>query len=94
LATSDIGVLHERTASPLRWTVQAPHKPAPHPNLVPVRASSSRRNHKSGIDVSPSNDRSCPLTRRLTMASSLLAGWRGWIFAVARALIYFVSAAP
>ena len=38
-------------------TVQAPHSATPQPNLVPVKPSSSRRNHISGIDGSPSNDR-------------------------------------
>ena len=33
------------------------------PNLVPVRLSSSRRYHKSGIDGLPSKLRSCPLIR-------------------------------
>ena len=55
--TSDIGTPQARTASPFMCTVQAPHSATPQPNFVPVRPSSSRRYHISGIDGSPSNDR-------------------------------------
>ena len=41
--------MQERTASPLMWTVQAPHMAMPQPNLVPVMLSVSRRTHSSGI---------------------------------------------
>src|SRR6516165_1099016 len=68
--TSDIGMLQERIASPLRCTVQAPQSATPQPNFVPVRPSSSRKYHMSGIDGSPSNVRSCPLTVTLTIRSS------------------------
>src|SRR4051794_21621610 len=68
---SDIGTPQARTASPSICTVQAPHTATPQPNFVPVRPSSSRRYHISGIDVSPSNDRCWPFTFRLTMTSSL-----------------------
>ena len=67
-ATSDIGVVQERTASPLMCTVQAPHNATPQPNLVPVRPSSSRKYHMSGIEGSPPNVRSCPLTWTFTMS--------------------------
>src|SRR5262245_23835815 len=70
-ATSDIGTPHERTASPSRCTVQAPHSATPQPNLVPIRPSSSRRYHMRGIDGSPSNALSCPFTRILTIRSLL-----------------------
>ena len=43
------GVTHDRTASPSRWTVQAPHRAMPQPNLVPVRPSVSRMTHSSGV---------------------------------------------
>src|SRR5215813_651524 len=46
--------VHDLTALPSRCTVQAPHSPTPHPNLVPVRARSSRKYHMSGISGSPS----------------------------------------
>src|SRR5262245_19605676 len=61
-ATSDMGATQERTALPSTWTVQLPHSAAPQPNLVPVRPSSSRKYHRSGIDGSPSYVRSWPLT--------------------------------
>src|SRR5690606_720058 len=67
-ARSDMGVTHARTASPSTCTVQLPHRAAPQPNLVPVRPSSSRKYHRSGIDGSPSNVRSCPLTRKVATA--------------------------
>src|SRR2546428_9942687 len=35
-ATLEIGRVQERVAWPLIWTVQAPHKAIPQPNLVPV----------------------------------------------------------
>src|SRR4030095_2219323 len=43
------GVTHERTASPLRCTVQQPHTAMPHPYFVPVRPRWSRRTHKIGV---------------------------------------------
>ena len=48
-ATLEIGVTQERTGCPLMWTVQAPQSAMPHPNLVPVMPSVSRRTHSSGI---------------------------------------------
>src|ERR1041384_5297628 len=69
--TSDIATPQARTASPFMCTVHAPHSATPQPNFVPVRPSSSRRYHISGIDGSPSKDRCCPFTLRLTMMSSL-----------------------
>src|SRR5579883_2893302 len=48
-ATLDIGVPHERVATPLIWTVHAPHNWRPHPNFVPVKPSVSRKTHNSGI---------------------------------------------
>src|SRR4029077_3016909 len=75
-AASDISTPHDRTASPSRWTVQAPHNATPQPNFVPVNPRPSRRYHISGIDGSPSNVRSCPFTRRLTMISSLAEPFR------------------
>src|SRR5215471_11121968 len=69
-ATSDIAMLQERIASPLRCTVQAPQSATPQPNFVPVRPSSSRKYHMRGIDGSPSNVRPCPLTVTLTIRPS------------------------
>src|SRR5882724_6213126 len=49
LPTALTGKRHERTGLPSRWTVQAPHWPIPHPNLVPVRPTTSRSTHRRGI---------------------------------------------
>src|SRR6187401_3864831 len=60
----------ERTAWPSRWTVQAPQKPPPQPNLVPVRPASSRRYQSKGMSGSPSNVRRAPLSVKVTMGPS------------------------
>src|SRR6185369_5716692 len=61
-ATLFIGVTQLRAASPSICTVQAPQSPLPQPYLVPVRCSSSRRYHNSGISGSPVKERVTPLT--------------------------------
>ena len=45
-----------RTASPLRWTVQAPQRPAPQPNFVPVIRKCSRMTHNSGVSFGTSTE--------------------------------------
>ena len=50
-----IGVEQLLIADPLMWTVQAPQRPVPHPNFVPVSCSESRRYQSRGISGSPSN---------------------------------------
>src|SRR2546425_6002436 len=47
--TAETGSTHERTASPPKCTVQAPHCAMPHPNFVPVIPRLSRRTHRSGV---------------------------------------------
>src|SRR5579872_2790803 len=47
--TLEIGVMQERVASPLMWTVQAPHKAIPHPNFVPVMFRVSRNTQSNGM---------------------------------------------
>src|SRR5690242_10937718 len=66
-----IVVMQERTAASSRCTVQAPHSAMPQPYLVPVRPSTSRRYHSSGICGSPLKERSTPLTLRRIMLSSM-----------------------
>src|SRR6266404_2239059 len=66
-AISFTAVMQARVASPSIWTVQAPHSATPQPYFVPMSPSSSRKYQSSGIDGSPSNDCSWPLTRNLTM---------------------------
>ena len=48
LAT-ETGSWQERTATPSRCTVHAPHEPMPQPYFVPVRSSPSRSTHRSGM---------------------------------------------
>src|SRR5579863_10163364 len=59
----DTGVEHERIAAPSRCTVQAPHSPAPHPNLVPVSAKVSRKTQSNGVSGGTLSFLSVPLTR-------------------------------
>src|SRR5580692_11655791 len=62
-------VWQDRTASPLMWTVQAPHSPAPQPNFVPVICNCSRMTQSSGVSLAASTDRVRPLILRLGMVS-------------------------
>src|SRR5882672_6736067 len=50
--TASIGVTHERTASPFRCTVQAPHNALPQPNFVPTSFNSPRSTQSSGVSGS------------------------------------------
>src|SRR5262245_2905315 len=68
---SETEVWQERTASPLRWTVQAPQRPAPQPNFVPVICSCSRMTHRSGVSLAASTDIFRPLMVRLGIAFPL-----------------------
>lgn len=63
-ATSETGVEQERTAAPSTCTVQAPHSPAPQPNLVPVKFNESRKTQSSGVSGGRLTLRSLPFTRR------------------------------
>ena len=65
-ATSDIVVWQERTALPSTWTVQAPHRPEPQPNLVPVSLRCSRTTQSSGVSASTSTLCAVPLTVNAT----------------------------
>ena len=70
-ASAPMVAWHERMAWPSTWTVQAPQKPPPHPNFVPVRPSSSRRYQSKGMSGSPSNVRLDPLIVNVAMAGLL-----------------------
>src|SRR5690348_6033078 len=70
-ASAPMRVTQERMALPSRCTVQAPHSAMPQPYLVPVRPSTSRRYHSSGICGSPLKERSTPLTLRRIMLYSM-----------------------
>src|SRR5215467_10995175 len=64
-AACETGARHERVSAPLTWTLQAPHSPAPQPNLVPVSSSVSRRTQSSGVSASTLTLFSVPLTFRV-----------------------------
>ena len=61
-ATSDSRVWHEKARLPSICTMQAPHRPVPQPNLVPVSLSSSRITHNSGVSGGASECAALPLT--------------------------------
>src|SRR5271155_1056820 len=67
LATSDSWVMHERTALPSIWTVQAPHNPAPQPNFVPVSFKCSRTIQSNGVSASASTLAAAPLIVNVTI---------------------------
>ena len=48
-AKAETGVMHDLIGWPFRWTVQAPHSPEPHPNLVPVSFRCSRSTHSNVV---------------------------------------------
>src|SRR5215813_6000663 len=56
-ATSLTGVEQDRVAAPFTCTVQAPHRPLPQPNFVPVRFRSSRSTQSNGVCGSTSSSR-------------------------------------
>src|SRR3954453_18585877 len=64
-------VWQDRTASPFRCTVQAPHRPAPQPNFVPVICNCSRMTQSSGVSLAASTDIFRPLIFRLGIALPL-----------------------
>ena len=68
----DTGVEQERTAAPSTCTVQAPQRPAPQPNLVPVSSSASRKTQSSGVSGETLTFFSLPLTRSVMSAMFVL----------------------
>src|SRR5262245_44523945 len=46
------------------WTMQAPHKPAPQPNFVPVSFNPSRITHSNGVSGGASVVAGCPFTTK------------------------------
>src|SRR5262245_48972265 len=55
-ATEPTSIWHGRCAVPSMWMVQAPHRPAPQPYLVPVNPIWSRMAHNSGVLGSASTE--------------------------------------
>src|SRR5438067_10072843 len=60
-ATSYSCVWQENARLPSTWTMQAPHRPAPQPNLVPVSLRPSRITHNRGVSRGASLDAGLPL---------------------------------
>src|SRR5258708_543993 len=63
--TLDTGVRQENVRPPSMCTMQAPHWPAPQPNLVPVSLSSSRSTHRRRVLCGASTLTGLPLTLNL-----------------------------
>src|SRR4051794_17942753 len=85
-AAAEMGVTHERMAFPSRCTVQAPHRAAPQPNLVPVIPSVSRSAQRMGVPGSASSVWFRPLMLSVLMVSqvSVVLGGSGSEAAVGR----------
>src|ERR1700684_1119905 len=60
---------HDRTATPSRCTVQAPHCAMPQPNLVPVIPSRSRSTHSNGTSGGASTVFDSPFIFRVIINS-------------------------
>src|ERR1700739_2223147 len=73
-ATLETGVMHERAASPLMWTVQAPQRAMPQPNFVPVMLRVSRRTQRRGLWGSTSTVVDFPLSEKVTAIRYLPLG--------------------
>ena len=69
-ATAETGVTHERIGEPFTWTVQAPPNAMPQPNLVPVRPTTSRNAHRSGMSAGTSTFSTLPLMFAVAMCVS------------------------
>ena len=76
-ATSDTCVWQENARLPSTCTMQAPHRPVPQPNLVPVSLSPSRITHSSGVAGGASVDAVLPFTVKLVVIASSLQADNG-----------------
>ena len=71
-AISETCVWQENARLPSMCTMQAPHRPVPQPNLVPVSLRPSRITHNSGVSGGASVDAALPFTVKfVAIASSL-----------------------
>src|SRR5262245_13403946 len=61
-ATSETWVWQENARLPSMWTMQAPHRPVPHPYFVPVSFRPSRITQSSGVCGGASVDAGFPFT--------------------------------
>src|SRR5262245_30396748 len=66
-STADASVWQARTALPSTCTVQAPHRPAPQPYLVPVSPTWSRMTQSNGVLAAASTDTCRPFSVNETM---------------------------
>src|SRR4051794_16930011 len=69
-ATSDTWVWQENARLPSMCTMQAPHRPVPQPNLVPVSFRPSRTTQSSGVSGGASTDTGLPFTVKLVAIAS------------------------
>ena len=76
--TCETGVEQERMGAPSACTVQAPHKPAPQPNFVPVSSSVSRSTQSSGVSGETLTFFSLPLTRSVMSAMFVRSQCFSW----------------
>src|SRR5882762_6987148 len=67
---ADTGIRQENMRSPSMCTMQAPHWPAPQPNLVPVSFSSSRSTHSRRVLSGALTLTGLPLTVKLIAIST------------------------
>jgi hypothetical protein len=72
----ETGVTQDRVGCPSTWMVQAPHRPMPQPNLVPVMLSTSRSVHSNGMSSGISRSRGFPFTLSVTMSVPPVRGFR------------------
>src|SRR5437879_7730481 len=64
------GVTHDRVGCPSKCTVHAPQAAMPQPNLVPVRPTTSRSTHSTGISAGTSTVTSRPLMFSVAIKSA------------------------
>src|SRR5215472_12214975 len=76
-AISETWVWHENARSPSICTMQAPHRPVPQPNLVPVSFSPSRITHNNGVAGGASVDAALPFTVKVVVIFFSLQNRRG-----------------
>src|SRR5258707_9010306 len=69
---SDTCVWHENARLPSMCTMQAPHRPVPQPNLVPVSLRPSRSTHSNGVAGGASVDAAVPFTMKSVAMVSYL----------------------
>src|SRR5262245_7055585 len=89
--TAESGITQERTGSPSRCTVQAPHCASPQPKWGLLSLRLLRRAYKSGMFGSALTDTGLPSTTNLTVA---MVAPRGAMRAVLRESCEFYACRP